>query len=46
MDKEVLFWLVALAFGLVKFVRVLFTPQDLYVSKETINRIIKEGRDL
>lgn len=46
MDKELLFWLVALVLGLVGLVRALLTPPDLYASKETIDRIIKEGCDL
>lgn len=46
MDKELLFWVLALVLGLIGLVRALLTPQDLYASKETIDRIIKEGRDL
>lgn len=30
MDKEVLFWLIALVVGLVFVVRAMLTPKDLY----------------
>ena len=46
MDKELIFWIVALILGLIGLVRVLLAPSDLYASKETVDRIIKEGRDL
>lgn len=46
MDKELIFWIMALILGIIGLVRILLTPPDLYVSQETIDRIIKESRDL